>query len=329
MMFANNHFGANVYSVAPMVDVTNSVFRRLMRLYSKRSMLYTEMIAAEALVHEKYHLLEHAEYELPCTLQLGGSDASKLALASKVGQKFGYSAINLNAGCPSDKVQNGNFGAILMREPKKIAMLYQAMQDAVDIEVTVKTRIGVDDLDSFDFTVDLIGTIYNAGCRHIIVHARKAWLNGLSPKENRTVPPLDYKRVYAIKSMFPDLMITINGGILTIDEIKEQLTHVDGVMQGRAIIDNPYILCAIDCEIFGENSKIMSREEALYSAIELYEREFKGKVAFHHFAKHLLGLFAGCKNSKLYRRYLSNHMNELGADGKVLSEAYVSMLKAN
>ena len=206
------------FSVAPMVDVTDSVFRRMARVMSQHCMLYTEMIAAEALVHEKYYLIDFKDEELPCCLQLGSADPKKLAVATKVGVEHGYSAINLNAGCPSDKVQSGNFGAILMKTPELIAQCYQAMAEAAgDVPVSVKTRIGVDELDSEEFTFKLMGTIYEAGCRHIIIHARKAWLNGLSPKENRTIPPLDYERVYKIKAAFPELKVTINGGINTLE----------------------------------------------------------------------------------------------------------------
>lgn len=325
-MTNSNKINADRYSIAPMVDVTDSTFRQIARLFTKRAMLYTEMIAADAIVHEKYHLLAYDATELPVTLQLGGNDEKKLAYACKKAQQLGYSAINLNAGCPSDKVACGQFGAILMHDPKKIASLYQAMQESVDIPVSVKTRIGVDDKDSFDFTYELVNTIYNSGCRHIVLHARKAWLNGLSPKENRTIPPLDYERVYTLKNMFKDLNITINGGILTIDEIKTHLTQVDGVMQGRAIIDNIYILASIDKEIFLDKSEIKSREQLLYEAYELYQNKFKGKVAIHHFARHLFSLFAMQKNSKIFRRYLSNHMHELGADGSVLLDAYKAMI---
>ena len=251
-----------------MVDITDSVFRRLARLFSKKSMLYTEMIAADAVIHGKNYLLDFHEEELPCVLQLGGSDPKKLAAAAKIGASFGYTEINLNAGCPSDKVQSGNFGAVLMKTPDLIADCVKAMQDAVSIPVTVKTRIGVDEDDSVDFTLKLIETIAFTGCPHVILHARKAWLNGLSPKENRTIPPLDYERVYLIKKTFPKLKITINGGITTIDAVKEQLKKVDGVMLGRAIIDNPFILSKVDSEIFGSTEPQLSREELLYKVLQ-------------------------------------------------------------
>lgn len=321
------------FSVAPMVDVTDSIFRRMARILCSQAMLYTEMIAAEALVHEKYHLINFQDEELPCCLQLGGSDPSKLAFATKAGVSRGYSAINLNAGCPSDKVQSGNFGAILMKTPKLIGQCYQAMQEAAgDIPVSVKTRIGVDELDSEDFTFELMGAIYEAGCRHIIIHARKAWLNGLSPKENRTIPPLDYERVYKIKESFSDLKVTINGGITTIEQCQEQLTKVDGVMLGRAIIDDPFLLSKVDRQIFNvspEHSLELSREQIVEDMVRLGEQVQKEGRAIHFLYRHLLGLFNGCPNSRLFRRYMSENMNQKDASPRVLLHAYEAMMRGS
>ena len=319
------NIGAMRFSVAPMIDVTDSIFRRLARIFSTQCMLYTEMIAADAIIHGKHHLLDLKENELPCVLQLGGSDPSKLAKAAKVGQSFGYTEINLNAGCPSDKVQSGNFGAILMKTPDLIADCVKAMQDAVSVPVTVKTRIGVDEEDSVDFTLNLIDTIVKSGCTHVILHARKAWLNGLSPKENRTIPPLDYDRVYLIKRTFPNLKVTINGGILTLDEAKFHLSKVDGVMLGRAIIDNPYLLSKVDNEIFNLDTPLLSREEILYKAVDLAATLQAEGHAVHHMMRHLLCLFNGCPGARLYRRYLSENMTALGAGPKVLLDAYQAM----
>ena len=316
------------FSVAPMVDVTDSVFRRMARVMSQHCMLYTEMIAAEALVHEKYYLIDFKDEELPCCLQLGSADPKKLAVATKVGVEHGYSAINLNAGCPSDKVQSGNFGAILMKTPELIAQCYQAMAEAAgDVPVSVKTRIGVDELDSEEFTFKLMGTIYEAGCRHIIIHARKAWLNGLSPKENRTIPPLDYERVYKIKEAFPELKVTINGGITTMEQCQEQLTRVDGVMLGRAIIDNPYLLATVDQELFAAKAPVLTREEVLGAMVELgAQLQSEGK-ALHFLCRHLLGLFNGCANSRLYRRYLSEHMTQKDVRPDILLKAHQAMVQ--
>ncbi len=313
---------AHRFSIAPMIDYTDSTFRRMARVMSKEAMLYTEMIAADAIFHGRDNLLKfNKEEEGNVVLQLGGSDYKKLAFASKKGYEFGYCEINLNAGCPSDKVQSGNFGACLMKTPQVIADCYKAMQDSVPIPVSVKTRIGVDLEDSFDFTYKLIETIYKAGCRHIILHARKAWLTGLSPKENRQIPPLDYNRVYEIKKLFKDLYITINGGILTIDDCKEHLQHVDGVMLGRAIIDTPYILASVDNQIFDKETPILSRDEVMALMIDKARDCLNENIALHHFARHLLGMYNSCKNARQYRRYLSENMNALGADENVIVDA--------
>ena len=316
---------ADRFSVAPMIDVTNRTFRKFARLMTKKAMLYTEMIAAVALVHNKEYLIEHDESENPCTLQLGGSDPKTLAKACKIGEKFGYSAINLNAGCPSDKVQQGSFGAILMKTPDVITDCLKAMQDAVSIPVTVKTRIGVDDLDSSEYTRKIVESVYKTGSRHIILHARKAWLNGLSPKENRTVPPLDYQRVYDLKQEFSDLSITINGGILNIDDCKEHLNYVDGVMLGRAIIDNPYLLASVDSMIYNDGSAILSREQVFDSVVKMAHDFVKDGNRLHHLGIHTINLFNGCKGARHFRNYLSLHMHELGADESVLINAYEKM----
>ena len=311
-----------------MVDVTNSAFRRAARLYTSRAMLYTEMIAADAITHGKLRLLDFTGVETPITLQLGGSDEKALAYAAKCGEKAGYDVINLNAGCPSDKVQSGAFGAVMMKDPKHIASCFRAMSEAVSIPVTVKTRIGVDDLDSVDFTHELIGTIYEAGCRHIIVHARKCWLNGLSPKENRTVPPLDYERVWNLKKLFPDLAITINGGIVTIRDCLMHLQHVDGVMLGRACVDDPYIMAYVDKEIFGDGAAVQSREQIFDKACALCAQYEKEGNRFRHMGQHFLNLFNTVPLSRRYRRYLSEN---LGQDNgaEVMKKAYARMLTAD
>ncbi|MGN0895020.1 MAG: tRNA dihydrouridine(20/20a) synthase DusA [Succinivibrio sp.] len=316
---------ADRFSVAPMIDVTNRTFRQMARIFSKKAMLYTEMIAAQALTHGKEHLIEHDDPENPCTLQLGGSIPKVLASASKIGQKHGYSAINLNAGCPSDKVQSGSFGAILMKTPEVITDCIKAMQDAVDIPVTVKTRIGVDDLDDEEYTKKIVNSVYCTGSRHIILHARKAWLNGLSPKENRTVPPLDYQRVYALKNDFPDLAITINGGILTIEDCLMQLKKVEGVMLGRAIMDNPYLLAFVDRDIYGENVEVPSRDEIFFKIVE-FGKDFVARGnKLHYLGNHVINLFNGCKGARRFRNYLSCHMHETSANVDVFEKAYESM----
>ena len=326
------------FAVAPMVDVTDTVFRQMARIMSRRCMLYTEMIAAEALMHDRPHLLDlDLEVESPVCLQLGGSEPEKLAKATTLGIERGYNAINLNAGCPSDKVQSGCFGAVLMKTPRLIGECFAAMQEAADkctasgkpaVPVSVKTRIGVDELDSHDFTFELMSAIYEAGCRHLIIHARKAWLKGLSPKENRTVPPLNYGIVYEVKKHFPDLFVTINGGILTFDDCREHLKHVDGVMLGRAIIDNPYMLAAVDQELFGEERAVPSRDELIAPMMELAAKLQAQGTAVHFVYRHLLGLFGGIAGSRLYRRYLSENMTKKGAGPEVLQQAYEAMIAA-
>ena len=322
------NFRPDRFAVAPMIDVTTSAFRRFARILTKRSMLYTEMIAAEALIHGKLNLIAYDKAELPCVLQLGGSDPQKLALAAKIGEDFGYSAINLNAGCPSDKVQSGSFGAVLMKTPEVIAEACEKMQSQVKIPVTVKTRIGVDENDSFEDTLKIVKTIYASGCRHIILHARKAWLNGLSPKENRSVPPLNYERVYAMKELFPDLYITINGGLLTIDDCLKQLQKVDAVMLGRAIIDNPYLLAYVDSQIFNDKSEVKSRERVLYETAELCEQFVSEGHKLHHMTMHVLNLFNGCHGARRYRQYLSLNMHKSKANPNLLLEAYKVMKDA-
>lgn len=315
--------GALKFSVAPMVDVTNSTFRQIARLFSKKAVLYTEMIAADAIVHDKLHLLEKDSLENPCVLQLGGNDPKKLAFAVKKTRDFSYHEINLNCGCPSDKVQKGAFGAILMKSPDLIADCVKAMMDESDVPVTVKTRIGVDDLDDYDFTYNLVKKIYDSGVRHLILHARKAWLTGLSPKENRTIPPLDYDRVYKIKAEFPDLYITINGGITSIESCFHELNKVDGVMLGRAIIDNPYLLAFVDSQIYKDGSKIKTREELIWDLVELYKKLKKEQhIQFHHFGKHVLGLFNGQKGARIFRRAMSDNMCLKDADETVLLNAW-------
>lgn len=313
---------ADQFSIAPMVDVTTSAFRRLARLMTRHAMLYTEMVAAEALVHDKLELLAHTETELPCTLQLGGNDPKKLAIAAALGESMGFSAINLNAGCPSDRVQNGQFGAVMMKDPVLLSECLYAMQEAVAIPVSVKTRLGVDDLDSEDFTRELVANISFSGCRHVILHARKCWLKGLSPKENRSVPPLDYRRVYRLKQEFTDLYFTINGGIISLESCFEHLNNVDGVMLGRAIIDNPYLLAEVDSMIFDDPKPPPSREEVFARVLDLAEQFLSEGQQLQYLAIHVLNLFNSCPGARRYRRYLSEHMTKPHAGVEVLEQAY-------
>ena len=317
--------GADRCSVAPMVDVTTPVFRRIMRLFTRRCMLYTPMIAAEAVQRHPERLFDDAERELPCTLQVGGSNPRLLQAAARTGERLGFSAVNLNAGCPSERVRSGDFGAVLMRSPRRLAALYAAMQEGTSVEVSVKTRIGVDELDSLEYACELVDALQQAGCRHVILHARRALLGGLSPRQNRQVPPLDYARVYAVRERFPGLRITINGGIGSLDGVRAQLQRVDGVMIGRAVIDNPYMMAAADQELFGDPRPVAGRGELLAACCDLYESRFRGRVPFHHFAHCLLGLFHGCPGARSWRHSLSCCMTRPGADARVLTQAWQAM----
>lgn len=318
---------ADRFAAAPMADITDSAFRRLARIFTRKAMLYTPMIAAEAVCRGREQLLDFFPEELPLTLQLGGCEPAKLALAARAGERRGYSAVNLNAGCPSGRVQAGAFGAVLMKKPQLLCDCFKAMREAVEIPVSVKTRIGVDNLDSPEFTLELAGRLYESGCRHLILHARKAWLRGLSPKENRRVPPLDYERVFAVKKHFPALRVTLNGGLAELPRCLEMLKRVDGVMLGRALLDNPALMAGVDHEIFGDPVPPKSRREILLEAEELCARFVAEGHPLHHMAGHLLNLFCSCRGSRRYRRFLSEHLTEAGAGAQLLEQAYNAMMQ--
>jgi tRNA-dihydrouridine synthase A len=308
---------AHRLSVAPMLDWTDRDFRYLLRILSKHTLLYTEMVTTGALIHgDKERFLAHDVSEYPLALQLGGSDPEALAQCAIFGQEAGYSEINLNVGCPSDRVQSGSFGACLMAEPKLVAEGVAAMIEAVDIPVTVKTRLGIDKLDSYQFLTDFIGPVAEAGCDVFILHARKAWLSGLSPKENRDVPPLDYQRVYDIKRDFPSLHIDINGGIHTLEQAHQQLAHVDGVMMGRAIYNDPYILAQADKRLFDDDYDIASRHQIIEQMLPYIEKRMTQGRPLKSITRHLLGMFQGQPGARAWRRHLSEnaHINGAGID---------------
>ncbi|HVJ63136.1 MAG TPA: tRNA dihydrouridine(20/20a) synthase DusA [Tahibacter sp.] len=307
-------------SVAPMMDWTDRHCRYFHRLLSPHARLYTEMVTAAALTHgNRPHLLEHAEFEQPLALQLGGSDPAELAQAARYGADAGYVEINLNVGCPSDRVQSGRFGACLMREPVLVADCVSAMRDAVSVPVTVKCRIGVDDQDDYadlqHFTERMVG----AGVETLVVHARKAWLQGLSPKENREVPPLNYERVYQLKKDFPQLCIVINGGITTVDAVVEHLRHVDGVMLGRAAYHDPYVLARVEQALYGIAPP--SRDAVLRAFIPYIEAERARGTAFKHISRHILGLYQGLPGARAFRRVLSERAHRADAGVDVLLAA--------
>lgn len=303
-----------LFSVAPMMDWTDRHCRFFHRLLSRRARLYTEMVTTGAVIHgPRERLLGFDGREHPVALQLGGSDARELAEAARIGADLGYDEINLNVGCPSDRVQDGRFGACLMREPGLVGDGVAAMKAAVAVPVTVKCRIGVDNQDPEEALDELTRCVVAAGVDGLVVHARKAWLQGLSPKENRDVPPLDYGRVHRLKAAYPDVPIAINGGIGTIAEAQAHLAHVDGVMIGRAAYQNPELLLAVDPLLFGERAPVASAAEALEAFEPYVARELERGTRLGQITRHILGLFAGRPGARAYRRHLATEAVKPGA----------------
>jgi tRNA-dihydrouridine synthase A len=313
------------FSVAPMMDWTDSPCRVLHRCLTSRALLYTEMVTAEAVLHgDQTRLLGFDASEHPIALQLGGSDPLRLAQACRVVADFGYDEINLNVGCPSDRVQSGRFGACLMREPTLVTDCVAAMRAAVSLPVTVKCRIGVDDQDPEESLRTLIDACAAAGVDTFAVHARKAWLDGLSPKENRDVPPLDYALVYRVKQERPNLTITVNGGIETLEQAQEHLSHVDGVMLGRAAYQNPSLLAEVDARFFG--GAMCDLDAAVTRYVEYVERRLQDGARLHTLIRPMLGLYNGKPGARLFRRHLSEEAVKPGAGITVLRAA-LAMLK--
>jgi tRNA-dihydrouridine synthase A len=305
-----------------MMTHTDRHFRYFLRLISKQVMLYTEMLTTGALIHgDKDHFLSYNQQEHPLGLQLGGSDPQQLQQCALMAEDAAYDVVNLNIGCPSDRVQSGQFGACLMAKPALVADCVQAMQSQVNIPVTVKSRIGIDEQDSFEELVHFIRLCSEAGCRTFFIHARKAWLKGLSPRQNREIPPLKYDVVYAIKREFPELEIIINGGITTIDQCQQHLEYVDGVMLGRAICHNPYILASVDRDIYEQTAEVSSRHDILQQYIEYIESQLSLGIYLSHMSRHILGLFQGQHGARAYRRLLSEQAYKPGADVQVIRQA--------
>ncbi|MBN9024952.1 MAG: tRNA dihydrouridine(20/20a) synthase DusA [Rhizobiales bacterium] len=293
-------------SVAPMLDWTDRHCRYFHRLLSKEALLYSEMVVAEAILHgDRQRLLGFDPAEQPVALQIGGSDPAKVAEAARIGAEYGYAEINLNVGCPSDRVQSGTFGACLMREPQRVADCVAAMKAAVLIPVTVKCRIGVDDQDPEIALDTLADLVVAAGVDALWVHARKAWLQGLSPKENRDIPPLDYDRVYRLKARLPDLFIGINGGIKTLDEAERHLVHVDGVMIGRAAYQEPEMLAAADRRIYGIDRVDPEPRAILEAMLPYIEAQIAAGTPVSHMARHMLGLYHGRPGARRFRQILT------------------------
>jgi tRNA-dihydrouridine synthase A len=309
--------------IAPMLDWTDRYCRYFLRLISKHTLLYTEMVTTGAILHgrDRNRFLDFDQSEHPVALQLGGSDPSDLAACAKLGEEWGYDEINLNVGCPSDKVQSGSFGACLMATPQLVADCIKAMRDKVVVDVTVKHRIGIDDRDSYEELCDFVGTVSEAGVHTFIVHARKAWLQGLSPKQNREIPPLSYATVYQLKRDFPKLEIIINGGIISLDQAEEHLQQVDGVMIGREAYNNPWILADADKRIFGDDHPLASRHEIIGRLLPYVEAEQAAGTPVNRISRHILGLFQGQPGARAWRRHISENAHRKGADASVIAEA--------
>ncbi len=313
---------AHRFCVAPMMDWTDRHCRVFHRLVTRNALLYTEMLTAPAITHgDRERLLACDASEHPVVLQLGGSDPNALAEAADIGAGFGYDEINLNVGCPSDRVQEGRFGACLMAESDLIAACVSAMRSRVSVPVTVKCRIGIDKQDSEADLQRFIETVAGAGCATFIVHARKAWLDGLSPKQNREVPPLDYARVYRLKKSRPDLTIVLNGGITNLDEAAQHLAHVDGVMLGRAAYQTPYLLAEVDRRFFGCQEPVAARAEVLEALMDYTARHLENGGRLNNVVRHVLGLYHGQPRARAFRRHLSENAVKAGAGLDVLLEA--------
>jgi tRNA-dihydrouridine synthase A len=305
-----------------MLDWTDRHCRYFLRLISQHTLLYTEMVTTGALLHgDRERFLRFDPSEHPVALQIGGSEPADMAACARMGEDRGYDEININLGCPSDRVQSGRFGACLMAEPDLVAECVAAMKDAVSVPITVKTRIGIDERDSYEELCELVGALTAAGCDALIVHARKAWLQGLSPKENREIPPLRYEVVQRLKSDFPALPVAINGGFTSLAQAKPLLRVLDGVMVGRAAYQNPWLLAAADREIFGDDHEIPSRHRVLEAFVPYVERELATGVPLNAMARHILGLFRGQPGARRWRRTISENAHRSSTGASLLCTA--------
>jgi len=316
------------FAVAPMLDWTDTHCRYLMRLITKHSLLYTEMVTTRALTHgDKHQLLNFNPEEHPLALQVGGSEPDELAKAARIGEQWGYDEINLNCGCPSDRVQSGRFGVCLMDQPELVADCLKAMSDAVAIPITIKCRIGIadhlhDEIESYERFADFVATVTrDTGCHTVIVHARKAWLKGLSPKENREIPPLHYPYVYRLKEEMPQLEIILNGGVTSIEEVSEHLKHIDGVMMGREAYHNPFIMQPVDQLLYNDSRTILTRREICEQFIEYGRQKMKDGARLNYISRHILGLYHEVPGAKKFRRYISENSHHDNAGIDVLEQA--------
>jgi tRNA-dihydrouridine synthase A len=311
-----------------MLDWTDRHCRYLLRLISRQVLLYTEMVTTGAILQgDRERFLAHDDSEHPVALQLGGSDPLELAECAAIGADYGYDEINLNIGCPSDRVQSGRFGACLMAAPELVAECVAAMRKATSVPVTVKTRIGIDRMDSYESLAGFVRTVMTGGCETFIIHARKAFLQGLSPKENRSVPPLKYDYAYRIKQQFPQLEIVLNGGITGLDAAVDHLALVDGVMLGRAVYHDPFLLADVDRRFFDSTRAIPGREEIVRQMLPYIDRELKAGTPLKHITRHMLGLFQGVPGARHWRRHLSMHAHRGGAGCETVLEALENTLR--
>lgn len=310
------------FCVAPMLDWTDRHCRYFLRQMSRHARLYTEMINTGAIVHGARHrFLRFHPAEHPVALQFGGSELDEIRQAAELAEHYGYREINLNCGCPSDRVQEGRFGACMMKEPDHVAAAVRVMRESTSLPVTVKHRIGVDDSEDYPFMRHFVETVAAAGCEVFIVHARKAWLKGLSPKENREIPPLQYDLVYRLKQEFPQLTIVINGGIKTLEECDEHLRHVDGVMLGREIYENPYFLAGVDAHLFGDSHPVPSRRDVVEHLKEYAAVELDKGTRLNQITRHILGLYRGLPGGRAFRRTLSEGAIHGSTDIDLLDDA--------
>ena len=322
----NTNFSAHAFSVAPMMELTDRHCRYFHRLLSAEALLYSEMVTSNAIIHgDRDHLLGFERDESPVVLQLGGSEPKDLAQCARIGQQYGYAEINLNVGCPSDRVQSGRFGACLMAEPELVAQCVGTMREAVDIPVTVKCRVGIDRQDAYEPFYDFVSTVHQGGCDLFVVHARKAWLDGLSPSENREIPPLRYDFVHRIKRELPMVKFVINGGIDNHQKAQELLGAstpvLDGVMLGRAAYRNPYLLSEVDGIYYNRSGLGPTREAVVERLMPYIDREVKRGVRLGHITRHILGLFQGQPGGRLWRRHLSENAWRQGAASDVVADA--------
>ena len=310
------------FCIAPMLDWSDRHCRYFWRQFSRQALLYTEMVTCGALLHgDTERFLRYHPEEHPLALQLGGSNPAELAQCARLAQQWAYDEVNLNVGCPSDRVQSGRFGACLMAEPERVRDCLASMREACDIPVSIKHRTGIDQQDSYEELCHFIGTVAESGVQIFIVHARKAWLHGLSPKQNRDLPPLQYQWVYQLKRDFPELEIIINGGIETIAQCEAHLAHVDGVMLGRAAYQNPWCLAGVDPRLYHRTAPSQSPTDVVQRMIPYIDAQLAQGSRLNHITRHMMGLFQGVPGARAYRRYLSEHATQAGAGSEVLLRA--------